>query len=220
MSGNSGSSDSSGNSGDAYAAGADLGGHILTSALTLHEQRQSRRFTKNLSNTSHQREVADLKKAGLNPILSANHGASTASGPSIGVDAPTPGKDWNSARATSSALRLNEALTREHNANASKANSEARVAEQTIQAEVDRRQTNSALLLNQLMKSDVEVSTPMLKAYKEKVLADAEAARNSSKKIFYELGEAEAMNRFWKGTGGKTEPWLNSAKVLLHMLRR
>lgn len=61
--------------------GPGLAGTYLTNQMQKREAEKQRVFQKQASDTAHQREVKDLRAAGLNPIISAGgSGASTPSG--------------------------------------------------------------------------------------------------------------------------------------------
>lgn len=98
-------------------------GSLVGTALAVRESRKNREFQERMSSTAHQREVADLKAAGLNPLLSAQGGpgSSTPSGNVADVDV---------GKAVSSALMVKQM--------------QAQIALTKAQAE---REYNSAALL-------------------------------------------------------------------------
>lgn len=66
--------------GSILGAGANILGGKHSAKLARDSAREKMAFQREMSDTAHQRQVKDLRAAGLNPILSANSGASMASG--------------------------------------------------------------------------------------------------------------------------------------------
>lgn len=74
------------------SGGAGLIGTAISNRQSSDESKLNRDYQERLSNTSHQREVKDLRSAGLNPILSAlGAGASTPGGSTASINDLGPG---------------------------------------------------------------------------------------------------------------------------------
>lgn len=106
---------------------AGIGGDIYSAKQMKESAQDQMAFQERMANTQHQREVADLKAAGLNPMLSGTGGAGAAAPSGAGYQVPDYGDRL------SSALQLKLQKAQIDNVNAQTSNTHAQTA-QTVQA--------------------------------------------------------------------------------------
>lgn len=85
------------------AGGANVAGSVISGLFARKSAKDQMAFQKDMDSTKHQREVADLKAAGLNPILSAHGGGGSPAG--AGYEVPNIGAGVESAVNTALAAK-------------------------------------------------------------------------------------------------------------------
>jgi len=181
----------------AIMGGASLAGNIASSAFGMWQADKQMRFQRDMSNTAHQREVEDLGKAGLNPVLSAKLGG--ASSPP-GASAPSPDFS-NSARAAQEAMNL-QSNTALQQAQARNLDTQSLDTVVTQQARIDQllAQAHSALESGNLSAANKDSIREQIKSlvYQRALL------KSQSEHSALGLSKAERQSEFYKGPLGKS----------------
>lgn len=195
----------------------DLAGNLATSAFNVSQQRENNRFQRDMSNTAHQREVLDLQRAGLNPILSVNHGAATPPTQAPRIEAPRIAENMNnSARVANEKImlqqqsQLQQAQIRDLNAAAAVKEVEAHVMGRTQNTRID--EIRERLYQMQQSFDNAQEKYPYelqraIEALKEQEL-DIKGKKIGNAHSAYGLSHAASESEFYQGLGGDIEHWM------------
>lgn len=198
-------------------AGA-LGEGLLTSAFNLYENDKARDWNEEMSSTMHQREVADLRAAGLNPILSAKGGGSAV--------APVPPVQASNFDVTGKALQAMQMRQQQELMSAQINNVNADTRTKNVTADIAERTKGESI--DSIREGLYQLRGQADLTYGQKVQLDkllkqldieTDIKSNERAQSGYELFRSKNEADFQKGPGGKVSPYIRQLLDVLKGVR-